>query len=51
MHNNDLILETNNSHILNWHVNEAHAVHQNIKSQVGLIFAIDKSSITSSSTK
>ena len=51
MHCDILILEAENSHTLNLHIDTAYAVHVDMKSHTGLIFTIGKGSISSSSTK
>ena len=49
--NDILVLEASNSHMLNWCVDTACAVHSDMKSHIRLIFTIDKGSIPSSLTK
>ena len=48
---NILVLEADDSHILNWHIDAAHPAHLDSKSCVDSIFTMRKGSIVSSSAK
>ena len=51
MRNDMLVLEARNSCTLNWHANAAHLACLDMRSQIDSVFTIDKSSISSDSTK